>query len=98
MKLITRGGEDMPSVVVSPHYNGRFPCNGRFDEVNHPTLLGLASRNRSADAWMEFERNSLHWQENTFPTQWVGIWSSSDTADSDGLPGNPDPNSKPTSG
>ena len=58
--------------------------------VNHPTLIGLAATGNpqhSALAWEEFVRNSMHWQARSFPEQWVGLWTSSDTADADGMPG-----------
>ena len=38
------------------------------------SLMGLAARNFTEEAWTEFERNSLHWQSSVFPEQWVGQW------------------------
>ena len=55
--------------------------------VNHPTVLGLVRANASAQAWEEFERNSLNWQARVTPHLWAGIWTSADQHHNDGDPG-----------
>jgi hypothetical protein len=52
--------------------------------INHPTVIGLLHANHTAEAWTEFERNSLNWQAKTSPEQWAGIWTSSDQNHNDG--------------
>ena len=60
------------------------PGSGMWPAVNHVTLMGLAMRNRTDEAWTEWRRNSLHWQASVNPDQWLGQWTSSDTVDGAG--------------
>jgi len=70
------------------------PGSGMWPAVNHVTLMGLAARNYTSAAWVEFERNSLDWQSAVFPQHWLGQWTMADTVDGAGswghvgLPGN----------
>jgi len=49
--------------------------------------MGLAAAGNASMAWDEFARNSLHQQAAVRPDQWLGVWTSSDTVDRDGMPG-----------
>ena len=60
------------------------PGSGMWPAVNHVTLMGLAMRNRTDEAWTEWKRNSLDWQASVNPDQWLGQWTSSDTVDGAG--------------
>ena len=59
---------------------------GMWPAVDHPIIMGLLAVNKSALAWEEYERNSLHWQTSVSPDLWVGIWTSADSVNGDGTP------------
>ena len=59
---------------------------GMWPAVNYPMILGLVAVNRTRLAWEEFERNTLHWQANVSPGIWIGLWTSADSVNADGLP------------
>ena len=59
---------------------------GMWPAVNYPTVLGLLAINRTELAWEEYERNSLHWQSGVTPEIWIGLWTSADSVNADGMP------------
>lgn len=59
---------------------------GMWPAVNYPMVLGLLAINRTDLAWEEYERNSLHWQAGVTPDIWIGLWTSSDSVNADGMP------------
>jgi hypothetical protein len=59
---------------------------GMWPAVNYPTVLGLLAINRTELAWEEYERNSLHWQAGVTPDIWIGLWTSADSVNADGMP------------
>ena len=62
--------------------------SGAWPAQNHPMVMGLAEVGQVDAAWDEWTRNSLHRQAGESPSQWLGVWTSSDTMDRGGLPGN----------
>ena len=60
------------------------PGSGSWPAVNHVTVMGLAAVNYTAEAWREWQLNSLHHQASVFPQLWVGQWTGSDTTDGAG--------------
>ena len=77
------------------HYGYAYRCNistaplgaGMWPAMNHPMVMGLASTGHAELAWEEFLRNTMQWQATVSPAIWVGIWTSADTVDHNGLPG-----------
>ena len=59
---------------------------GMWPAVNGPTILGLLAVNRTEAAWTEFVRNTLQWQATQTPATWIGIWTSADSVNNDGMP------------
>mmetsp|Transcript_8216 Transcript_8216/g.15678 ORF Transcript_8216/g.15678 Transcript_8216/m.15678 type:complete len:1239 (-) Transcript_8216:96-3812(-) len=64
-----------------------FAAAGMWPALNHPTIIGLVKSNQVEVAWEEFERNSLQWQATVTPATWIGLWTSADMVQVDGMPG-----------